>query len=158
MRWPWLGLLVLSLGCASAPRETEPPAVVEVPIQVIGNIVFVAATVNDGRSSALLIVDTGADWTILTPRLLNRLGVVMPADAPKRKIRVVGGQTLDVPFVKIATIRVGEATMKDQEIGVYEIHPDAPVIDGLLGGDFLQRFRVTLDRTAKQMRLAPFGR
>jgi len=158
MRWPWLGLLVLLLGCAPSPRETVPLAVVEVPIQLIGNVVFVAATVNDGRSSALLIVDTGADSTILTPRLLNRLGVVVPADAPKRKIHVVGGQTLDVPFVKIATIRVGQATMKDQEIGVYEIHPDAPVIDGLLGGDFLHRFRVTLDRSAKQMRLAPLGR
>lgn len=158
MRGPWLGLLVLCLGCASAARETEPFAVVEVPIQVIGNITFVAAIVNGGPSSALLVVDTGADRTILTPRLLHRLGVVVPADTPTRKIRVVGGQTLDVPFVKIATIRVGEATMKDQDIGVYEIDPDSPVIDGLLGGDFLQRFRVTLDRTAKHMRLAPLGR
>ena len=62
-----------------------------------------------------------------------------------------------MPFVKIATLRVGE-TMKDREVGVYEIDPEAPVIDGLLGGDFLQRFRVTLDRTAKQMRLAPLAR
>ena len=157
MRGSWLALLVLLPGCATTAPETRSPAAVEVPIQVIHNIVFVAATVNGGPS-ALLIVDTGAEWTILTPRLLRRLGVVVPAGALKRKIRVVGGQTLDVPFVKIATIRVGEAMVKGQEIGVYEIHPDEPVIDGLLGGDFLQRFRVTVDRTAKQMRLEPLGK
>jgi predicted aspartyl protease len=124
-----------------------------VPIQVIRNTSYVAATINGGGSSALLIVDTGADRTILTPRLLDRLGVIVPADAPRRKIRVVGGQTLDVPFMKIAMLGVGDAMIKNPEIGVYEILPDEPIVDGLLGGDCLQRFRVTLDRTAKHMRL-----
>ena len=157
MRRSWLALLVLLPSCATTAPETLAPAAVEVPIQLIDNIAFVAATVNAG-SSALLIVDTGAHATILTPRLLDRLGIVMPTDAPRRKIRIVGGQTLDVPFVKIATIRVGEATMNDLEIGIFEIYPDAPIIDGLLGGDFLHRFRVTLDRIAKQMRLEPLAR
>lgn len=157
MRWPSLGLLVLLTGCATAAPDTRLPAAVEVPIQVIGNMTYVAATVNGGPS-ALLLVDTGAQSTILTPRLLKRLGVLVPPDAPRRKLRVVGGQELDVPFVKIATIRVGEATMQDQEIGVYDIDPEAPVIDGLLGGDFLHRFKMTLDRTAKQMRLEPLAR
>lgn len=156
MRWVWLGLLVVLVACASA-RDTEPPAAFEVPIQLIHNVVYVAATVNGGPS-ALLIVDTGASTTILTPHLLRRLGVDVPADAPRRKIRILGGQMLDVPFVKIATIRVGGATLRDHETGVYDIHPDAAVIDGLLGGDFLHRFRVTLDRTAKQMRLEPLGK
>jgi hypothetical protein len=84
--------------------------------------------------------------------------MVVPADAPKRKIRVVGGQTLDVPFIRISTVQVSAAAMTDQEVGVYDIYPDAPIIDGLLGGDFLQRFRVTLDRSARQMRLEPLGR
>jgi hypothetical protein len=70
----------------------------------------------------------------------------------------VGGRTLDVPFMKVAKIKIGEATMIDHEIGVCELHPDAPMLDGLLGGDFLQRYRVTLDRSAKQMRLEPVSR
>ena len=105
-----------------------------------------------------LIVDTGATSTILTPRLLSRLGMAVPADAPKRKIRVVGGQTLDVPFIRIAKVQVSAAAMNDQEVGVYDIYPDAPIIDGLLGDDFLRRFRVTLDRNARQMRLEPLRR
>jgi hypothetical protein len=77
----------------------------------------------------------------------------VPADAPRRKIRVVAGQTLDVPCMKIATLGVGDAMIKNPEIGVSEVLPDEPIVDGLLGGDFLQRFRVTLGRTAKHMRL-----
>jgi predicted aspartyl protease len=144
-------------GCASAPPATSPPVVVDVPIQVVENMVLVAASVNDGPT-ALLIVDTGAASTMLTPQLLARLGIVVPADAPKRKVHVVGGQTLDVPFVRIARIKIGGATMLDQEVGVYQIHPDAPILDGLLGGDFLHRYRVTLDRSARRMRLEPIGR
>jgi len=111
-----------------------------------------------GGRSALLVVDTGASSTILTPRLLKRLEVVVPADAPRRKLTVVGGEKLDVPFIKIATIAIGEAILKDQEVGVYDINPEASLPEGLLGGDILHRFRVTLDRTAKRMRLEPLSR
>ena len=157
MRCAWLGLLALLLGCTTAAPEAGSPATVQVAIQVINNITLVAATINNGPS-ALLIVDTGATWTILTPRLLKRLAIVVPADAPHRKVRVLGGHVLDVPFVRIATIRVGDATLTDHEVGVYDVDPSAPVVDGLLGGDFLHRFRVTLDRAAKRMRLEPLAR
>jgi len=123
----WLGPLVLLTSCMTA-APGGPPAAVEVPIQVIRNIVYVAATVNKGPT-ALLVVDTGATWTIFTPRLIKRLGLVVPPDAPQRKMRVVGGEVLNVPFIKIATIQVGEVTMDDQEIGVSEIGSGA---DGLL--------------------------
>lgn len=158
MRCWWLALVVLTAGCAMRAPEAPASAPVEVPIQLVGNVALVSATVNGAAGAALMIVDTGATATILTPRLLSRLGMTVPADAPKRKIRVVGGQTLDVPFIKIATVQVSAAEMNDQEVGVYDIYPDAPIIDGLLGGDFLHRFRVTLDRSAQQMRLEPLRR
>jgi predicted aspartyl protease len=150
--------MVLATGCATRAPEAPAMAPVDVPIQLVGNVALVAATINDASGAALMIVDTGATSTILTPRLLSRLGMVVPANAPKRKIRVVGGQTLDVPFIRIAKVQVRAAAMNDQEVGVYDIYPDSPIIDGLLGGDFLHRFRVTLDRNAKQMRLEPLRR
>jgi predicted aspartyl protease len=150
--------MVLATGCATGAPETPAMAPVDVPIQLVGNVALVAATINDASGAALMIVDTGATSTILTPRLLSRLGMVVPANAPRRKIRVVGGQTLDVPFIRIAKVQVRTAAMNDQEVGVYDIYPDSPIIDGLLGGDFLHRFRVTLDRNAKQMRLEPLRR
>jgi predicted aspartyl protease len=158
MRAPWLGLLVLLAACASSPAADPPaPVTIEVPIQVIGNVVLVAASVNGGRT-AVLVVDTGASATILTPRLLKRLELAVPADAPRRKLMVVGGEKLDVPFIRIATIAIGEAILKDQEVGVYDIDPESALPEGLLGGDILHRYRVTLDRTAKRMRLEPLSR
>ena len=158
MRWWWLTLMVLTTSCATSAPDAPAMTAVEVPIQLVGNVALVATIVNGASGSALMIVDTGSTSTILTPRLLSRLGMVVPADAPKRKIRVVGGQTLDVPFIRIAKVQVSTAVMNDQEVGVYDIYPDSPIIDGLLGGDFLHRFRVTLDRNAKRMRLEPMGR
>jgi predicted aspartyl protease len=158
MRWWWLALTIVTTGCATSTPEAPTMAPVEVAIQLVGNVALVAASINGAAGSAVMIVDTGATSTILTPRLLSRLGLAVPADAPKRKIRIVGGQTLDVPFIRIAKVQVSTAVMNDQEVGVYDIYPDAPVIDGLLGGDFLHRFRVTLDRNAKRMRLEPLPR
>jgi predicted aspartyl protease len=157
MRARWLLLLVLLSGCASSAAKAPAAVTIEVPIQVISNVVLVAASVNGGRS-AILIVDTGASSTILTPRLLERLAVVVPADAPRRRLMVVGGEHLDVPFIKIATIAIGDAVLKDQEVGVHNINPEAPLPEGLLGGDILHQFRVTLDRAAKRMRLEPLSR
>jgi predicted aspartyl protease len=149
-------LALLLAGCASSPTDAPPPPV-EVPIQLMNNVVLVAASVNGG-ASALLIVDTGASATILTPRLLRRLELAVPADAPRRQLRVVGGEKLDVPFIRVSTIAIGGAMVKDQDVGVYDFAPDTPVLDGLLGGDVLHRFRVTLDRSARRMRLEPLAR
>ena len=157
VRAAWLGLLVLLPGCASSAVDGPLPLATDVPIQVINNMVLVGASVNGGPT-AILIVDTGASSTILTPRLLERLDVRVPADAPRRKLTVVGGEKLSVPFIKIRTIAIGEAILKDKEVGVYDINLGVSLPDGLLGGDILHRFRVTLDRTARRMRLEPLGR
>jgi len=157
VRAPWLALLLLLPGCASSATTEGAPVTFEIPIQLISNVVLVAASINGGPS-ALLIVDTGASATILAPRLLKRLELDVPADAPRRKLTVVGGEKLDVPFIHVASIAIGDAVLKDQEVGVYDFDPDTPVLDGLLGGDILHRFRVTLDRRAKRMVLQPLAR
>ena len=156
-RLGWLILPLLLAGCASSTVTAAPTMPVEVPIQVLNNIVLVSASVNGG-GSALLIVDTGASATILTPRLLKRLEVVVPDGAPQRTLIALGGEKLDVPFIHVTSIAIGEAVVRNQEVGVYEFAPDSPVLDGLLGGDVLHRFRVTLDRLARRMRLEPLGR
>ena len=104
VRAAWLGLLVLLPGCASSAVDGPRPLTTDVPIQVVSNVVLVGASVNGGPT-AILIVDTGASSTILTPRLLERLDVRVPADAPRRKLTVVGGEKLNVPFIKIGRSR-----------------------------------------------------
>jgi tetratricopeptide (TPR) repeat protein len=127
-----------------------------VPLQISGSAMLVYATVNRSQR-ALLLVDTGATTTAIRPMLLTRLGKTVPDDAPRRRMVIVTGQTVDVPFVTV-TIQIGDATIEHFEVSVIEALPGAPDIDGLLGGDFLQRFRVVLERAARRMTLEPLPR
>ena len=154
---------LLASVCLSAPASGDDKATASlgaptvVPIQVLGNITLVHATVS-GALRAMLIVDTGASTTLITPLLLMRLGQPIPLDARRREVSVAGGQKLYVPFVTLGVVQVGDARVDGLEVGLYDAFPEAPEIDGLLGADFLHRFRVTLDKDARRMTLAPLSR
>jgi predicted aspartyl protease len=160
MRRPLLlGVLFAVVGCAST-ASTPPPsaplaAPTEVPIQIVNNIPRVAARINGSPQVAFLIVDTGAASTILSPRLAERLGIVVPAQAPRRNIQIVGGQTVPVVRTTVSMIQIGAAVVENLEVGVYDAVPAEPLVDGILGGDVLHRFTMTLDHGTRRMRLTP---
>jgi hypothetical protein len=68
---------------------------------------------------------------------------------------VAGGGQLAIPLVRARSLAVGEAEVHAIEIGVYDITPDLPDLDGILGADFLRHFRVTIDRQGGMLSLAP---
>lgn len=155
-----VSLLVLVAGCASTrggdaslPSGVSLESPFQVPLQVAENTAMVYAIVN-GSQGALLMIDTGSDRTFITPSLASRLGLGVPDDAPRIEVTSFGGRKVEVPFVKVS-VQVGDALIGDLDVGVYEAFPDGPILDGLLGGDFLYRFRVTLDKAARRMRLEP---
>ena len=148
---------VLSKPLATVPSG-GPRAVLEAPtrvrIRIVQNITLVQATLNRDHL-ATLNVDTGAQSTVITPSLVKKLGVVISADSPRREVSVVGGHKVEMPFVKLAVLRVGDARVEDIEVGVLDVTPTSKGIHGLLGADFLQQFRLTLDRSESMMRLEP---
>jgi predicted aspartyl protease len=158
------GLLVVVLagaGCTTgreAGEGTSPRAVLDEPtrvrIRIVQNITLVQATLNRVHP-ATLIVDTGAQSTIISPSTAKRLGLEVPTDAPRREVSVVGGSKLDMPFVKVGVVRVGGAKVEDMEVGVFDVAPTAKGIHGLLGADFLHRFRLTLDASEGVLQLEP---
>jgi len=107
---------------------------------------------------ATLIVDTGAQSTIISPALVKQLGLVVSDSAPRRQVSVVGGNKIELPFVKLAVLQVGGAKVENMEIGVYDVAPSSRGIHGLLGADFLHEFRLTLDRSESLMQLEPLRR
>jgi len=153
------GVLLAVAGCASlasTPPSSAPlTAPTEVPIQIVNNVPRVAARINGSPQVAFLIVDTGAAATILSPRLAERLGIVVPAQAPRRNIQIVGGQMVPVVRTMVSMIQIGAAVVENLEVGVYDAVPAEPLVDGILGGDVLHRFTVTLDHGARRMRLTP---
>ncbi len=125
-----------------------------VPLEIAGgNAMLVHARVNRSQG-ALLLVDTGAGSTVIRPLLLERLGMSVPANAPRQRVAIPSGLTIEVPRVSLS-LQVGDAHVENLEVGVFDVAPQAPDLDGFLGADFLQRFKVTFDRTARRMILEP---
>jgi predicted aspartyl protease len=142
---------------AQRPAATNLTATTTVPIQFTGDSMLVRATFN-GTQPAVLLLDTGASLTVIRPLMLARLGISIPRDARREHLHVAGGGTMAVAFVTLGSLQVGQARLENFEVGVAEVTPESAVLDGLLGADFLQRFRVTLDRHARRLTLAPLAR
>jgi predicted aspartyl protease len=154
---PVAAALSLIVACAPAPVPPKVNLIAAsvVPVQVVEELTLVSVTVNRSSQAAVFIVDTGASWTIISSLLATRLELSVPTQAVRRELRVVGGQVIKVPFVRLGKLQVGEAVVEELEVGVYDIAPSARFIDGLLGGNFLNRFNVTLDRQTGRMFLEP---
>jgi clan AA aspartic protease (TIGR02281 family) len=135
---------------AAAPGTVYPA----IPLQLVGHRLLVQATLNH-TDLVLLVLDTGLSQSILTPAAAQRLGINLAADTPRRTIQVADGQPQEVPLVQLLALRVGEAVRENLTVGIAAI-PQAAIADGLLGIDFLGQFKLTLDRSNRQMWLEPY--
>jgi hypothetical protein len=115
-----------------------------------GQAIVVDATIN-GRSSAKLILDTGADRTVIKPRVLEAAGVSL-TQGPTGEIRGATG-TASVQAAAIDSLEVGGAKVTRLLVIAHDIEQAA--VDGLLGRDFLDQFRVSIDSDTGVVTLAP---
>ena len=125
-----------------------------IPLQIINNKIYLPVNLGQGIEGKF-ILDTGASTTIISPDMADLLGIVIGNDTIRRTFSVIGGQTMAIPVVCLPGIKVGQAVVNNLSVGVSVIHPDAPVIDGLLGADFLGHFKMTLDHNASRLILSP---
>ena len=127
----------------------SPPGVEKIPFK-LGSPIMVSAKVNGG-GPVTLILDTGADTTVINPLALWRLGI-STWFAPRAEIRgATGTQRVDV--VRIESIEVGQAKAGPLTIMAHDI--DFKEVDGLLGRDFLNHFNVNIDTSAGVVTLTP---
>ncbi|MFC1579791.1 tetratricopeptide repeat protein [Thermodesulfobacteriota bacterium] len=144
-------------GTQKDPLIKEGPLekVTSIPITIAGNNnIYIGATLNE-KMQANLLVDTGASRTALTNKMAKKLGISPTEKSPRRTTVVFGGRKIQVPFVKLASIQVGEARLNNLKVGVSEVSPERPSVDGVLGNDFLKHFKVTVDRAKSRLRLEP---
>ena len=134
-------------------RLAENAADTAVTIETTGSMIFVSALVNG--SAARLLLDTGANKTIIRPLLAQLAGIEPGRGAPQAQMIVAGGGQLAVPLARARSLAVGQAEVQAIEIGVYEVTPNLPDVDGILGADYLGHFRVTIDRQGGTLLLAP---
>lgn len=104
----------------------------------------VATTIN-GVAGFRFVVDTGADRTVLTPSLVERLGLLRGPDV------VVHGATgaATCPTALVRTLRAGETGLTDSILPILPY--DRVGADGLLGVDALEGRNVVIDFRKNQL-------
>lgn len=139
---------------AAEPPASQPqspgatPGVTRIPFTP-GRPIMVKARINDAGTADLML-DTGAQVTVINPRVLAALGVAM-RDVQRSTLRGVTGSTdtlaVTLESVEVAGARVGPLQIVSHDVGFEG--------DGLLGRDFLDRFTVNIDNRAGIVTLTP---
>ena len=136
---------------ADTPSDTGIPAgAARIPFTP-GRPIMVSARINGGGTTQL-ILDTGAQGTVISPTALAALGISY-RNAARGSIRGVTGET-SVLAVRIESLEVEGARFGPLMV----ISHDAGLgsgTDGLLGRDFLDNFIVTIDSSSRVVTLTP---
>jgi predicted aspartyl protease len=118
-------------------------AALTTPVVIAGRQVFVPVTLTNGSSEteALLLLDTGATSSVITPEVAARLNI---GEADSVRVGVVGGRSLKARRVFLNQMRVGPVRRSDQEVLIIR-QRSSEMGDGLLGMSFLGGLKYTID-------------
>jgi predicted aspartyl protease len=142
-----------STGVGAAQAETASTAIVptdDVVAAVIddGLRMTVPVMVN-GQGPFQFVIDTGADRTVISTELAERLGL---PDAGKARLHAMGGER-DVRIVAIDSVSVSTNTARDVRAAALPARNLGA--DGLLGVDSLKGQRIVMDFKARTMTVLP---
>jgi predicted aspartyl protease len=115
-----------------------------------GQRIMVNATVN-GNTPAQLLLDTGADRTMINPRVLAAAGVSLTRPVASAVVSGVAGSQ-EMQFVTINSLEVAGASVGKLTVAAHGIDGAG---DGLLGRDFLDHFSVNIDSAKGVVTLTP---
>jgi predicted aspartyl protease len=137
---------------APQPDAAATPAAGEARIPFTpGQPIMVTAKINGGGTTQL-ILDTGAQGTVISPTALAALGVSYRG-AMRGSIKGVTGDAnvlaVRVDSIEVEGARVGPLMVVAHDAGL------GGGRDGLLGRDFLDHFVVTIDSSARVVTLTP---
>jgi clan AA aspartic protease (TIGR02281 family) len=101
-----------------------------------------------------LLVDTGCAITSLTSEAAQRLGLDRSHFTGRRTVFTAAGTTMTVPTGRLGSLRLGAAELRNIEVALVDL-PASVNIDGLLGVNVLDRFRVTFEFRRATLVLRP---
>ena len=118
-----------------------------------GRPILVTVRVNGGLRTARLILDTGADRTLIHTRALAALGVDPSAGRAVSVTGVTGDD--EGRAVVLESLEVGDARVAPFVVVAYDLRIQESAGDGLLGRDFLERFNMRVDMEGQVVILSP---
>jgi len=107
-----------------------------------GGVLLVPCLLQDSHRYWFL-ADTGAAITMLSQQVADELGLDLSHPLRRERIASVH-QVAWAPVVRLESLQVGSRRVTDIEVLVLSFPSDLRV-DGLLGVNFLERFRSTFD-------------
>lgn len=117
----------------------------KVVVATLNRVPFVTLSANG--HSVTLMVDTGAEKTVLTPEAAKQIGAQRPSIEFQRGVHGIGGN-LASHEVELRSFAAGEAAIPWRRVSVAAVRMAKvfPIpLDGLLGADVLGDFDVDLD-------------
>ncbi|MGH8147133.1 MAG: aspartyl protease family protein [Rhodanobacteraceae bacterium] len=125
------------------------------PFRLINNHIYADAWVN-GHGPLLFIFDTGGQ-NILVPSTAKALGITTEGAMPGTG---VGNKAVNFGLAKVASLRIGNATFKNQVVGVLDFEPNGVEgvdIKGMIGYTAFKRFVTRIDYGKHEMTLIEPG-
>ncbi len=118
-----------------------------VPLRGDGTSWLVQATIN-GRTEGLFLLDTGASYCVITPSLARELA--LPPTGSFATVLTANG-SVKAPIVRLRSLELNGTRAADVQAIVHDAV--VPKLDGVIGLNFLNRFRYAVDPQRRELEL-----
>ncbi len=113
---------------------------------------IVVDTLLNGRVRARLVVDTGANVVVITPRIARALGLDTRSGAARAHLAGADGLKLDAAAVVLDKVNVqGTEARRVTAVALLEEPSNPEFYDGLLGMSFLGRYVFRIDPHSRRL-------
>jgi hypothetical protein len=134
-------------GCWTQAEEPGKSASKPVPFRLAKPdkpLILLETTVN-GKGPYRFVLDTGAGLTMISAELAKKVGV----QRDKAQKAVGAGGSVEVHFGTVKALAIGETRIEALKVGIMDLSGISNAIDtdidGIIGYNFLSRFRVSVD-------------
>jgi len=131
-------------------KEMIENGIVPVPVTKSGNHFIVNAVINN-QERAKLIIDTGATLTVLSPKIIQALGLRLDEAAQYREFATANG-VVTAPVVTLDSFRIQNYLVNNLQVGVLAGFSNE-AFGGLLGMNFLNQFAFFIDQKNNTLEL-----
>jgi len=140
----WLVLLLLLLvgACATSPIDCDIVVVAKMPLEVRNRLLVVPAGI--GGKWVTLLVDTGAERTVLSGEVVAKLGLARDEKIVTRSVGMGGAFIANDAIIPGLVLGGYRFPLSRVSVGQFQFGPGLAA-DGLLGSDILLAYDLDID-------------